>query len=205
MPSNNPRGNVAASAESHSSAPASHFRRLLRGFLTSPLGPAMLTVARFHLFVALFFLLGVPDVSPAQDNQRLSVHRICVQGGTGEKLLLQYSSPAVNTGLPEPVCVFKAPEFEGLPIRSVRVLSEPSAGGAVVAVEFDDSAKALIESMSRANVGRIVAVVVSGRVVSMPMIFRPYADNKLLIAVASEHEATRLVAELTPFVEAVKK
>ena len=75
----------------------------------------------------------------------------------------------------------------------------------MVAVEFDDSAKALIENMGRANVGRIVAVVVSGRIVSMPMIVRPYSDNRLLIAVASEQEATRLVAELTPFVEAVKK
>jgi hypothetical protein len=169
------------------------------------LGPAMQSLARIHLFVALFLLLGVPDVSLAQDHEGLSVHRICVQGGTGEKLFLRYWSPAVNTGLPEPVCVFKAPEFGGLPIRSLRVLREPSAGGAMVAVEFDDSARTWIEKMSRANVGNIVAVVVSGRIVSMPMITRPYSDNKLLIVVASEEEATRLVAALTPFVAAVKK
>jgi preprotein translocase subunit SecD len=65
-------------------------------------------------------------------------------------------------------------------------------------VEFDETARPLIEKMSQDNVGKLMAVVVGDRIASMPMISRPYSDNKLLISVSSEREATRIVAALSP-------
>jgi hypothetical protein len=158
----------------------------------------MRSSATFRLFVALSLLLGIDDGSLAQERASVSVHRTCIGGGTGEKLFLRYWWPDVNNSIPEPVCVFKTSEFGDLPFRSARITPDRTGIGAIVVVEFDETARPLIEKMSQDNVGKLMAVVVGDRIASMPMISRPYSDNKLLISVSSEREATRIVAALSP-------
>ena len=152
----------------------------------------------FRFIVALTLMLGIVNVSLAQEPATISVHRTCIDGGMGKKLHLRYWSPEVNNGLPEPVCVIETPAFGGMPFRSVHIESDRTGIGAMVVVEFEESARPLIEKMSRDNVGKLMAIVVRDRIVSMPMISRPYSDNKLLISVASDREAARIVAALSP-------
>jgi len=158
----------------------------------------MYSSVAFRLFVALSLLLGIANGSVAQERVSVSVHRTCMGGGTGEKIFLRYWWPDVNDSIPEPVCVFKIPEFGGLPFRSARITPDRTGIGAIVVVEFDEAARPLIEKMSQDNVGKLMAVVVGDRIASMPMISRPYFDSKLLISVSRKGEATRIVAALSP-------
>ncbi len=101
----------------------------------------------FRLFVALSPLLGIADGSLAQERASVSVHRTCIGGGTGEKVFLRYWWPDVNDSIPEPVCVFKTPEFGGLPLRSARITPDRTGIGAIVVIEFDETARRLASTL----------------------------------------------------------
>jgi preprotein translocase subunit SecD len=150
------------------------------------------------LVVIISLILGIAKVSLGQELASVSVHRSCIEGGPGEKVQLRYWFPdEMNNGISEPVCVFKTPEFGGFQVRSVRIEPDRRSGiGAIVVVEFDEAARPLIAKMSQGNVGKLVAVVVGNRIISMPMIWRPFSDKKLLICVSSVEEAARIVAAI---------
>jgi preprotein translocase subunit SecD len=138
-------------------------------------------------------LLAFAGATFAQDKTQVSVHRTCIADGSGEKLSLRYWYPDVNNSLPEPVCVFKTPEFGGVPFRSAKVTYDSGRATANIVVEFDESARSLIEKMTARNLGNVVAIVVGDRIASMPMIWKAYSDNKLLIVVRNKNEAARIV------------
>ena len=110
-------------------------------------------------------------------------------------MFLPYWYPGVNDSIPEPVCVFKSPEFGGLPFRAAKITRD-SRGRASVVIEFDEDARPLIERMTAENVGKVVAIVVGDRIASMPMIWKAYSDNKFVIGVRNESDAERIVAVL---------
>src|SRR5204862_4928432 len=80
--------------------------------------------AAFRWLIGVFMLLALATPSPAQEKTQVSVHRTCISDGKGEKLYLSYWYPNVNDSIPEPVCVFKTPEFGGMPFRSANVAYE---------------------------------------------------------------------------------
>jgi preprotein translocase subunit SecD len=150
--------------------------------------------------------LGIGQASLGQAQAVLSMHRTCITGGVvGEKLFLRYWPAPPDNGIPEPVCVAKTPALEGLPIRSAHVEPDRRSGlGAIVVVEFDDTARPLIEKMSRDNVGKMMAVVVGDRIVSMPVISRSFSDNKLPISASSNGEVKRILSAVSPAAEGKK-
>ena len=154
--------------------------------------------------VVTFLALGVSSGSLAQERTQVAVHRACIAGGSGEKLFLRYWYPGVNDSIPEPVCVFKSPEFGGLPFRSAKITRD-SRGRASVVVEFDEDARPLIERMTAQNIGKLVAIVVGDRIASMPMIWKAYSDNKLVIGAGNESDAERIVAVLNASLSAGSK
>ena len=139
--------------------------------------------------------LGLGWSSLIQAQVLLSMHRACVTGGVTEKLFLRYWPPQPDNGIPEPVCVAKTPALEALPVRAAHVEPNRRIGvGAIVVIEFDDTARPLIEKMSRDNVGKMMAVVVGDRIVSMPVISRAFSDNKLPLGAASEVDIKRILS-----------
>jgi len=146
--------------------------------------------------VSLHFVLVAYTSAWAQESTALSVHRLCSQGSGGEKLHLRYWYPEVSNGLPEPVCLISAPEFSREAFRSVQIEANQTPSGATVVIEYDQSAKPLIEKMSRENVRKPIAIVVANKILSMPMVTQPYSDTKLFIATPSRSDAERIVAVL---------
>jgi preprotein translocase subunit SecD len=141
----------------------------------------------------------------AHAQSTLSIHRACIDGGTGETLLLRYWPPAPDNGIPEPVCVVKAAALDTLPIRSVQLVPDRRSGaGAVVMLEFDESATTAIEKMSRDNVGRLMAVVVRDRIVATPVISRVLSSNTLPLGAATEAEVRRILEAVNPTAEGTK-
>ena len=146
-----------------------------------------------RLFVLVSLAIGCPSLVQAQTV--LSMHRACVTGGVSENLFLPYWPPQPDNGIAEPVCVDKTAALEALPIRTTHVEPNRVSGvGAIVVIEFDDTAKPLIEKMSRDNVGKMMAVVVGDRIASMPVISRPFSDNKLYLSASSEVDTKRILS-----------
>src|SRR5258708_40087604 len=111
------------------------------------LGLIMRSSVAFRLFVALSPLLGIADGSLAQERASVSVHRTCIGGGTGEKVFLRYWWPDVNDSIPEPVCVFKTPEFGGLPLPSARTTPDRTGICSIVVIEFCENAPRLASTL----------------------------------------------------------
>jgi len=149
--------------------------------------------AAFRSLISVFMLLALATPSPAQEKTPVSVHRTCIADGKGEKLYLRYWFPDVNDSIPEPVCVFKTPELGGVPFRSANITYDSGRAAANIVVEFDEAARPLIEKMTARNLGNVVAIVVGDRIASMPMIWKAYSDNKLLIVVRNKNEAARIL------------
>ncbi len=142
--------------------------------------------------------LGIGQASLAQAQALLSMHRTCITGGVSEKLFLRYWPPQPDNGIAEPVCVAKTPAFEALPIRSSHVEPNRVSGvGAIIVVEFDDTARPLIEKMSADNVGKMMAVVIGDRIVSMPVISRPFSESKLFLSASTDGEIKRMLSALS--------
>ena len=156
----------------------------------------MYSSVAFRSLVAVCGTLVFANGSLAQHQTPVSVHRTCMTDGSGEKLFLRYWYPDANNGIPEPVCVFKAPEFGGLPFRSAKLTYDSGRATANVVVEFDEAARPLIEKMTARNLGQVVAIVVGDRIASMPMIWKAYSDTRLLIVVRNKNEAAQIVTVL---------
>ena len=155
----------------------------------------MCRLAVYRSLVVAVLTIGAVSGSLAQERIQVAVHRACITGGSGDKMFLPYWYPGVNDSIPEPVCVFKSPEFGGLPFRAAKITRD-SRGRASVVIEFDEDARPLIERMTAENVGKVVAIVVGDRIASMPMIWKAYSDNKFVIGVRNESDAERIVAIL---------
>ena len=164
--------------------------------------PILRFVCSLSSFLVVALCLGA---SQAHGQTVLSMHRGCIDGGAGDKLFLRYWPPAPDNGIPEPVCVVKLAALHSLPIRSAHVVPNRRSGaGAVVVVEFDETATPLIEKMSRDNVGKLMAVVVGDRIVAMPMISRTFSSNKLPIGASTDAEVKRILAAVRPATEGGK-
>lgn len=146
--------------------------------------------------VLLHLVLAAYTATWAQESAALSVHRLCSQGSVGEKIHLRYWYPEVSNDLPEPVCLISAPEFSREAFRSVQIEANQTQSGATVVIEYDQSAKLLIEKMSRENLRKPIAIVVANKILSIPMVTQPYSDIKLFIATPSRSDAERIVAVL---------
>jgi preprotein translocase subunit SecD len=134
---------------------------------------------------------GVADLGRASE---LTIHRLCDHRTPPDKaLVLAYWSDELAAGGPEPPCVVKDPVFSNYRVISSRVERSAHGAGAVAIVEFEDAARKGIERMTAENRGQILAVVVTGKIVSMPMISRAYSDNRLLITSSRERDAQGIV------------
>jgi preprotein translocase subunit SecD len=150
-------------------------------------------------FLALALSAAIQPACHAADMTLLTIHRECSgEEATSDQLLLRYLSPAAAQGNPDPVCVLRKPELADLPIHSARVEPSPGGVGARAVIELDESAKPLIEQMTRNNKGKNVAFVVDHRVVSLAMITRAYSDNRILVNTLTRADAERVVLAVSP-------
>jgi preprotein translocase subunit SecD len=129
----------------------------------------------------------------------LAIHLIC-DGlvPQNKRLLLHYWSPEVARGNSDPACVLQKPELVDLTIRSARVEPDPQGIGAVAVIELGESARPLIEQMTKNNKGRLLAFVVDRRIAMIAMVTRPYSDTRILITTRSRDDAERIVSAVAP-------
>ena len=150
-------------------------------------------------FLALALSAAIVPMCHAADRTPLTIHRECSGAAAGsDRLFLRFWSPEVARGNPEPVCVLRKPELANLPFRSARVEPSPQGVGVVAIIELDESARPLIEQMTRNNKGNLVAFVVDNRVVSLAMVTRAYSDNRILVSTLTRADAERIVLAVSP-------
>ena len=148
------------------------------------------------LFIVAW-VFGLSGVTAHGWAAEVTIHRVCDYYTPVDKAqLLEYASTDLAARGPQPACVVKDPLFSGYRVVSSRVERNSNGAGAVAVLEFEEAARKQIERMSSENRGQQLAVVVAGRIVSLPMITRPYSDNKLIISSASESDAMRIVAAI---------
>ncbi|MEQ1663257.1 MAG: hypothetical protein ABL877_11235 [Thiobacillus sp.] len=147
------------------------------------------------LLLALAISIAALPICRAADMAPLTIYRVCMgQVAANDRMWLHFWSPEVAQGNTDPICVLRKPELAGLPVRSARVGPSPLGVGAVAIIGLDESARPLIEQMTRRNKGNLVVFVVDQRVVSLAMITQAYADSRIFITTLTRADADEIVS-----------
>lgn len=125
------------------------------------------------------------------------------QSATQLEIKLAETKPAAGLtetrapGSSMPIYLHPSPIATGADVTSARVV--PAAASRFsVAVEFNSAASARMSSATREHIGRPVAVVLNGRVVSAPTLRSPIGGSATITGDFTQSEAESLASALTP-------
>ncbi len=95
---------------------------------------------------------------------------------------------------PEPLAVSRRVMVSGETLACVGLVDDQ--GFLAVTLMFDETGRAGLEAATGANVGRRMALVLEGRIVSAPMIMSPLTGPEVRIASPPDGSASDLVAKI---------
>jgi preprotein translocase subunit SecD len=155
------------------------------GILESRL--AFLDVATSNVTVGTCIDVSASTTSAAQD---AAVRAAMLGTGRIELVPITDAGPPIEVGGERPLGVDAL--IDGADIVGAGVVTPSQSGGAALTLRLSPAGRAILESWARVHVGALLAVVVDGAVVALPVISGPIAAELVLDLSASDLRALPL-------------
>jgi hypothetical protein len=129
------------------------------------------------LIIGTVFTLALPRSIAQTDNKgSLEVYRV-VPDGTPEAEIVHYSHENITFRL----SIVKPAILNASHVARVRLLFDPLSSKPQVMVFLDDTGKEVLAKFSRENIGKQVAILVGGKVVSAPVLNGPLSGTEFAV------------------------
>lgn len=110
---------------------------------------------------------------------------------------LDYWSPALARGNPDPDCVAGEPILAPIPLQRVTHHRDDASEMDVVRLEVDPASHAAIDRAMQAHLRRVVVITVRNRIVGTVFLTGAVTDHRIPVYVADKAAAAALVSDLT--------
>lgn len=110
---------------------------------------------------------------------------------------LEYWSPGLARGNPDPDCVAGKPILAPIPLQRVTHQRDDASEMEVVRLEVDPASHPAIDRAMQENLRRVVVITVRNRIVGTVFLTGAVTDHRIPVYVADKAAAAALVSDLT--------